>query len=141
MAMGGFFGLIGVPVPGGESTVEIGVAVSGVVLGVMVLTAARPPLVIAAILVGTFGMFHGYAHGHELPAGDNAMMVGLLYSIGFVMATGTLHALGITIGLIHFWPAGKLLLRVGGAAIVMLGCWCVWAAVAAAMTPALEVIR
>jgi len=133
MAMGGFCGLIGIPVPGGEGTVEIGVAVSGVVLGAMVLAAARPPLVIAAILVGIFGLFHGYAHGHELPAGDNMMMVGLLYSIGFVIATGTLHALGIAIGLIHHWPAGKFALRCAGAAIIVIGCWCVWSAVGEAM--------
>ena len=141
MALGGFFGLIGVPVPGGESTVEVGVAVSGVILGAMVLASARPPMLIAAVLVGAFGMFHGYAHGHELPAADDKMMVGLLYSIGFVIATGTLHGLGITIGLIHHWSFGKVALRGAGAVIMALGCWCVWAAVSAAMSPAAETMK
>jgi hydrogenase/urease accessory protein HupE len=55
------------------------------------------PLPLAMILVGFFGLCHGYAHGHELPPGQS----GLLYSIGFVIATGTLHGLGITIGLLN----------------------------------------
>jgi urease accessory protein len=69
------------------------------------------------ILVGIFGLFHGYAHGHELPKGQS----GLLYSIGFVVATGTLHALGITIGLLHRWQAGRVVIRVAGAAITVAG--------------------
>jgi len=113
MAFGGFLGLIGVPLPGDE----IGIAASAILLGLMVLLAARPPLAVAMILVGIFGLFHGYAHGHELPPGDN----GLLYSIGFVVATGTLHALGITIGIIHLWKPGRILLRAAGAAITLAG--------------------
>jgi len=113
MAMGGFLGLIGIPFPGDE----LGIAASAILLGLMVLLAARPPLAVAMALVGIFGLFHGYAHGHELPPGQN----GLLYSIGFVVATGTLHALGITIGLVHRWNAGKVFLRVAGAAIAVAG--------------------
>ena len=106
-------GLVGFPLPG----VEFGIALSAILLGLMVLLAARPPLAVAMVLVGIFGLYHGHAHGHELPAGDN----GLLYSIGFVMATGTLHALGITIGLVHRWKAGKVFLRSAGAAIAVAG--------------------
>jgi urease accessory protein len=113
MAFGGFLGLIGVPFPGDE----IGIAASAIVLGLMVLLAARPPLPVAMVLVGLFGLFHGYAHGHELPPGQS----GLLYSIGFVIATGTLHACGITIGLVHRWKAGRAVIRVAGAAITAAG--------------------
>ena len=113
MAMGGFLGLIKVPLPG----VEVGIALSAILLGVMVLVAARPPLPVAAVLVGIFGLFHGHAHGTELPDGEN----GLLYSIGFVVATGLLHAVGITIGLIHYWKPGKVVLRGAGAAIALAG--------------------
>lgn len=113
MAFGGFLGLIGFPLPG----VEFGIAASAILLGLMVLLAARPPLAVAMVLVGIFGLYHGHAHGHELPPGEN----GLLYSIGFVMATGTLHGLGISIGLIHRWKAGKVFLRAAGAAIAVAG--------------------
>jgi len=113
MAFGGFLGLIGVPFPGDE----IGIAASAILLGLMVLLAARPPLAVAMVLVGIFGLFHGYAHGHELPPGQN----GLLYSIGFVVATGTLHAVGITIGLAHLWKPGRVIIRAAGAAITVAG--------------------
>jgi urease accessory protein len=113
MAVGGFMGLVDLPLPG----VEFGIAISAILLGMMVLLAARPPLAVAMILVGIFGLYHGHAHGHELPVGEN----GLLYSMGFVMATGTLHALGIGIGLVHRWKAGKVFLRTAGAAIAVAG--------------------
>lgn len=117
MAFGGFAGLLGLPLPG----VEIGIALSAVALGAMVLGEVRSNkkafLVFAAALVGIFGLFHGYAHGTELEEGQNA----LLYSMGFVISTGTLHALGIAIGLIHRWPAGKVALRVAGAFILAGG--------------------
>jgi urease accessory protein len=78
----------------------------------MVLREAKPNLWAAAFLVGFFAIFHGHAHGTELPPGAN----GVLYSIGFVIATGTLHAVGIGIGTVHRWPQGPLALRVAGGA-------------------------
>src|SRR6266545_3323120 len=65
MAFGGVLGILGVPLPG----VETAIAMSAVVLGLMVALAARPPLWVAAVLVGGFAIFHGHAHGTELPAG------------------------------------------------------------------------
>jgi urease accessory protein len=107
MAFGGFLSLIGAPIPG----VEIGIALSGVLLGAAVMIEHRPPLFIAAALVAIFAIFHGHAHGAELPPGDS----GLTYSIGFVIATGLLHACGIGVGAIHRWSYGRLALRaVGG---------------------------
>jgi urease accessory protein len=113
MACGGVLGLIGVPLPGNE----IAIALSGICLGAAVLSEFRPPLWIAALLVGVFGLFHGYAHGAELPPGQNA----LLYSIGFVAATGLLHATGIAIGTVHRWHWGRLFLRGTGVAILFGG--------------------
>lgn len=119
MAVGGFLGLVGIPLPG----VELGIAASALLLGLMVALEARPKnLVWPALLVGAFGLFHGHAHGTELPKGDD----GLLYSVGFVVATGTLHACGIGIGEIHRWPAGRIVLRVAGAAIAAGGAWFIW---------------
>ena len=117
MSFGGFLGLIRVPLPGGEHFVEWGIALSGVILGAMVLGEVRPKLWFAAVTVGLFGLCHGYAHGFELPDGES----GLYYSCGFVIATGLLHLAGITIGLIHRWPQGRVALRVCGAAILMGG--------------------
>jgi len=122
MAMGGMLGFLGVPLPG----VEIGIAASAIVLGAAVAFELRPPLVIAALVVGTFAIFHGHAHGTELPAGQSA----LLYSLGFVAATGSLHAVGIAIGTVHRWTWGRGLLRSAGAAVAAGGAYYMWQAFA-----------
>jgi urease accessory protein len=120
MAMGGFMGLVGIPLPG----VEIGIALSALLLGAMVCGEVRPKLAVAVVLVGIFGLFHGHAHGTELPPGQS----GLLYSLGFVIATGTLHAVGISLGLVHHWQAGKFALRGAGAVISVMGAVFLWQA-------------
>jgi urease accessory protein len=122
MAFGGMLGLMGVPIPG----VEIGIAVSGVVLGAMVLGEVKTPLWVSVVLVGVFAIFHGHAHGTELSEGQNAM----LYSLGFVISTGTLHALGIGIGTIHRWKAGEVALRGAGALVMAGGLFFLWSALA-----------
>jgi urease accessory protein len=75
-------------------------------------------------MVAAFAVFHGHAHGTELPAGQS----GLTYSIGFVMATGLLHLAGISIGLIHRWPVGRVVLRVLGAGVAAGGLFFLWRA-------------
>ena len=120
MAFGGFLGLVGIPLPG----VETGVALSALALGLAVATSWRPPLAISALMVAAFAVFHGHAHGTELPAGQS----GLTYSIGFVMATGLLHLAGISIGLIHRWPVGRVALRVLGAGVAAGGLFFLWRA-------------
>src|SRR5262245_20115131 len=67
MAFGGYLGLVGVPLPG----VEIGIALSAILLGLAVAREARPPLWAAALLVASFAVFHGHAHGTELPPGQS----------------------------------------------------------------------
>jgi len=127
MSVGGFLGLMGLPASFhlGHTEIhadEIGIAFSMLGLGAMVLREAKPPVWVAAILVGLFGLCHGYAHGKELPAGES----GLYYSIGFVVATGTLHGVGIALGLVHRWPAGKTALRLAGAIIFLGGVYFLW---------------
>src|SRR4051812_36051239 len=112
MSFGGVLGGLGVPIPG----IEIGIAVSAIVLGAMIAIAARPPLWAAGVIVGVFAVFHGYAHGAELPESANA----ITYAMGFVIATGSLHALGILIGVINKWKAGEKALRAGG--VLIAGC-------------------
>ncbi len=113
MAVGGAIGLSGLHIP----AVETGIAVSAVVLGAVVAFAVRPPIWVAAAIVGSFAIFHGYAHGVELPKAADP----LAYSLGFVIATGMLHLVGIAIGLVVRWPAGKIAVRAVGAAIAMAG--------------------
>lgn len=113
MAFGGVLGILGVPLPG----VEIGIAVSAAVLGMGVALAARPPLWVAGLIVGAFAIFHGHAHGAELPPGADA----LAYSTGFVVATGCLHLCGIAFGLLARWPVGRMAVRAAGGAIAIAG--------------------
>ena len=120
MALGGMMGLMGIALPG----IELCIALSAVALGFAVFREARPKLWIAAIIVGFFAIAHGHAHGTELPAGAS----GILYSIGFVIATGLLHATGIGIGLVHRWPAGRVALRLSGAVVAMGGVFFLWKA-------------
>jgi len=122
MALGAFLALLGLGLPG----VEIGIAVSGIVLGAMVVLQARPPLPVALLLVSAFAVFHGHAHGTELPANQS----GLLYSAGFVMSTGLLHATGIAIGAIHVWKPGAVAVRVLGGVIMAGGAYFLWQAIA-----------
>jgi len=120
MAFGGFLGLVGIPVPG----VEIGIAVSALLLGIVVAFEAKPHLALAAIIVGAFAIFHGHAHGTELPAGQSALM----YSIGFVITTGCLHGLGILIGAANKRPLGNVILRLSGSAVAIAGSLFLWRA-------------
>jgi urease accessory protein len=122
MSMGAMLGLLGIPLPG----IEIGIAVSAIILGTMVGGEVRPTMISAALLVSVFAIFHGHAHGTELPAGQS----GMLYSMGFVIATGCLHGIGIALGLVHRWPAGKLALRGAGACIAVMGVAFLWRALA-----------
>jgi urease accessory protein len=113
MAFGGGLGVLAVPIP----AIETGIAISGITLGTMVALAARPPLWVAALIVGFFAIFHGYAHGAELPEAANA----LTYAVGFVVVTGLLHLCGIAVGLLVQWPWGRITVRVAGVVIAGIG--------------------
>jgi len=113
MAFGGALGVVGVPIP----AVETGIAASAVVLGAMVAFAVRPPIWVAAVIVGAFAIFHGHAHGTELPNAANP----LAYSLGFVISTGLLHLSGIAFGLLVRWPVGKVAVQAGGGLIALAG--------------------
>ena len=114
MAIGGVLGIAGVPLP----VPELVIALSAVVLGAAVTLSLRVPFVLAACVVAVFAVFHGHAHGAELPHAANP----LAYGIGFVVATGLLHLCGICIGLLLRWPAGAMLIRAVGLAIAATGC-------------------
>lgn len=118
MAFGGLLGLLGVPIPG----VEIGIAVSALVLGAMVALAQRPPLWVACAIVSVFAICHGHAHGTELPPGED----GLTYSLGFVTGTGLLHGAGILLGLVWERRWGRPVIRGLGAAVAASGPYFLW---------------
>jgi len=120
MALGGFAGLMGWNLP----AIEVGIALSAVVLGALILGQVRLPLAIAVLIVAFFAVFHGHAHGTEMSSGANAM----LYSIGFVIATGLLHAAGIALGLIHRWDTGRVILRAAGSVVLAGGLFFLWGA-------------
>ena len=122
MAFGGMLALMGISLPG----TEYGIAASAILLGLAVATELKPKLELAALLVGFFAIFHGHAHGTELPAGES----GLLYSMGFVIATGCLHALGVGMGLVNRWQIGQRILRFAGGGVTVAGVFFLWRAFA-----------
>lgn len=113
MAAGGVLGVLGIALPG----VEVGIALSAVLLGAMVAFAVRPPLWVAGLMVAVFAVFHGHAHGTELPHESSP----LVYSLGFVVATGLLHLAGIGFGALVKSPAGRIAVRAAGGAISVVG--------------------
>jgi urease accessory protein len=113
MALGAALGVAGVTIP----MVETGIAASGVVLGLMVAFAVRPALWIAALLVGIFAIFHGHAHGTELPTALNPYA----YAAGFVIGTGLLHLAGVAFGTLMQSPAGSWAVRAAGLVIAAAG--------------------
>ncbi|HZK89093.1 MAG TPA: HupE/UreJ family protein [Stellaceae bacterium] len=123
MAIGAVFGVIGVPLPG----TEILIALSVLTLGAMVALKQRLPVAAALLVVGIFAVAHGHAHGAEMPNAADA----LSFTVGFVVATGLLHATGIVIGLLDRSPGGAVALRACGLFVGLVGCYFVYESVGA----------
>lgn len=116
MAIGGAFGVAGVSIP----FVETGVALSVIVLGAAVGFRLSMPVAIAVALVGLFAVFHGHAHGEEMP--ENA--AGLAYGLGFMLATAALHLAGIGLGFLIGRIAderGPAVVRITGGVVAVAG--------------------
>jgi urease accessory protein len=113
MVGGALVSFAGFALPG----IEDGVALSVAVLGVLLAVAARPGPATAAILVGGFGFFHGYAHGAQMPQSATP----LLYGLGFIAATALLQLLGIGLGLGAQSPIGRATMPIAAALIVGIG--------------------
>lgn len=116
MAAGGAIGFADIRVP----YVEFLIAASVVVLGALVAFRANLPLAAAMLIAGFFAIFHGQAHGAELPAGNSP----LSYAAGFLLATALLHLAGILAG-VGFAKFGKnfgqRLVQAGGGAMAIAG--------------------
>ncbi len=113
MAVGGAMGVAGVDLP----AVETGIAASALVIGLAVALAVRPPVWLAAVAVGVFAVFHGHAHGAEMPR----HAAPLAYAAGFVIATGLLHLAGIALGSLWRFRFGQAVVRVAGGVIAAAG--------------------
>jgi len=113
MALGGALGVAGVQLP----AVETGIALSGVVLGLLIAFAVKAPIWVAAVIVGLFAIFHGHAHGTELPEAFSPYG----YAVGFVVGTGLLHMVGIGFGVLTRSEAGRIAVRGAGGVIALVG--------------------
>ena len=114
MLVGGILGMMGVPF----FSVEIGIAVSVLVLGLAIAVDKKVPVLLVMVGVAFFALFHGHAHGEEMPSSAQP----ILYALGFILGTTLIHLAGVAIG----WTATRIprtttLLRFGGALIALLG--------------------
>lgn len=116
MAIGGLLGFL----DAGLSAIEVGIASSVLVLGIAIAADRKLPVALAMAAVALFAIFHGYAHGAEMPTVAEPVR----YAAGFLTGTAALHVLGVVIGDIsQHYARGKVLLRVAGGAIAGLGAW------------------
>jgi urease accessory protein len=116
MTVAGALGMADIQMP----LAELGIALSVVVLGLAIAFPRRLSALAAMALVGFFALFHGYAHGAEIPAEISA----LSYAAGFLAATALLHAIGAGFGLVLSLDEGRIgprVIQAGGAAMALLG--------------------
>lgn len=113
MILGAALGMASVSVP----LAEPGIVASVLVLGVLIVAAIRLPLAVSGFMVGVFALCHGYSHGAEMPASAS----GLIYGLGFISATASLHLLGIGLGLLTQRSGSARLIRCAGGAIAVCG--------------------
>jgi urease accessory protein len=116
MAVGGLLGWLNV----GLTSIELGIAFSVLTLGIAIAADRKLPVLVAMGFVAIFAIFHGYAHGAEMPTVANPVR----YALGFMTGTALLHIAGLLVGDIsQHYARGKVLLRVAGAAIAGVGTW------------------
>ena len=113
MGMGSWLGISHVPIP----FIEQGILASIFVLGLLITTATRLPLIASMIIVGLFALFHGHAHGSEMPYSAS----GILYGLGFVLTTALLHFSGIALAFLFQRFASVQLIRIAGLIIMSFG--------------------
>jgi urease accessory protein len=120
MAAGAIMGMFSAPMP----PVEVGISLSVLLLGGCIALSIEAPVWAASLIVATFAIFHGYAHGKELPSAADPVS----YSAGFVVATGLLHVSGIGLGSLSRYASGMVAIRSLGAIIALVGGGLLWGA-------------
>ncbi len=118
MIAGGFLGFNGIPVP----FIEGGILLSILLLGVLIAGAFRFPLVYSVLVVGVFAVFHGHAHGAEMPVAAGAVA----YTLGFALATAMLHLAGMALGALMQQINLQTVHRFAGGAIALAGIYLVF---------------
>lgn len=114
MAAAGVIGMAGIPV----QIAEAGIGLSVVVLGLMIAFQIKPPTLVAMGVVGLFALFHGYAHGSEMPGG----LAGLSFAAGLLGAMALLLGAGVGLGLLLQWRTlSRRLIQAGGGAMALVG--------------------
>lgn len=113
MVLGGVLGFAGLPVP----FFEVGILASILILGILLAGAFKLPLVYSSLIVGLFAIFHGHAHGAEMPESISAAS----YAVGFALATAMFHVTGIGLGMLMQKINLQTLNRFAGGAIVLTG--------------------
>lgn len=118
MAVGGVLGLIGVPMP----AVEYGITGSVLILGIALVANKKLPMWLIMTVVALFAMFHGHAHGTELPELSETIGLIIAYVAGFLIATAGLHVVGALLGIMATRnKQGEMVLRIGGAVLAVVG--------------------
>lgn len=113
MALGGALPMLGISLP----FVELGIVLSVLLLGVLIAASIRLPLWLSSSMVGLFALWHGHAHGAEMPA----VAAGMAYALGFMMTTASLHIIGIAFGLGMQRLARERVIHFAGAGIALGG--------------------
>jgi urease accessory protein len=114
MAAAGAIGMAGIPV----QIVEAGIGLSIVVLGLVIAFQIKPPTLVAMVVVGFFALFHGYAHGSEMPNG----LAGVSFAAGFLVATALLLGAGVGLGLLlQRRTLSRRFIQAGGGAMALVG--------------------
>jgi urease accessory protein len=115
MVLGHILGVGGASIP----FVEQGIVASVLILGLLVAAAVKLPVTASAAIVAVFALFHGFAHGAEMPASAS----GLTYGIGFVVMTAVLHLVGIGLGNVVQRHTGDKLVRIVGGTVAAFGAY------------------
>ena len=113
MALGGMLGISGITVPFAEQ----GIVISVLVMGILIAAAVKLPLAVSVVIVGSFAVFHGHAHGAEMPE----TVSGMAYGFGFILSTALLHVCGIGFGLLMQRISRPQLVRIAGVTIAVFG--------------------
>ncbi|MDD4911960.1 MAG: HupE/UreJ family protein [Sideroxydans sp.] len=114
MAMSAILSMFIAPIP----FIEGGITLSILLLGLLIAAAVRLPILLSAVIVGIFALFHGFAHGSEMPANSDA----LIYTAGFITSTVLLHLVGVGIAIASRNGGHTQWLRYSGALVVACGC-------------------
>lgn len=115
LAAGAWLGLHGVPLP----ATETGIAASVLVMGLLLMVWTRIPASPGLAMIALFAVFHGHAHGLEMPSGGAPAA----YAAGFMLATAGLHLAGISLGALAVHWRAQWLLRGAGLATGVTGAW------------------